>query len=139
MRPAASRARFQGSWVEDLVTQLKALDVGNAIVLFGATLMLSVQPLIILLSSLADQRIDDDLSRHIGLDGRAAAIVEGLFRKSPSDSAGPIVLGMIIAFAGTMSVVHSLQVIYERVFDQAHRGWPTSHASSSGSRSCSGR
>jgi membrane protein len=86
-------------------------------------MLLSVLPLIILLSSLANQRIDDDLSRHIGLDNQGAAIVESLFRKSPTHSAGPIALGLIVAFAGTMTVVHSLQVIYEQVFDQPHRGW----------------
>ena len=80
-------------------------------------------PLIILLSSIASERIDDDLSRHIGLNGRGAHIIQGLFRKSPSHSAGPIILGLIIAFAGTVTVARSLQVVYERVFDQDGRGW----------------
>ncbi len=80
-------------------------------------------PLIILLSSIANERIDDDLSRHIGLNSRGAHIIQGLFRKSPTHSAGPIILGLIIAFAGTVTVASSLQVIYERIFDQDHRGW----------------
>lgn len=32
-------------------------------------------------------------------------------------------LGLIVAFAGTMALVSSLQIIYERVFNQQHRGW----------------
>jgi membrane protein len=80
-------------------------------------------PLIILLSSIANERIDDDLSRHIGLNSRGAHIIQGLFRKSPTHSAPPIILGLIIAFAGTVTVARSLQLIYARVFDQDHRGW----------------
>ena len=117
------RRRFEGSWLQDLVARLKRVDFGSSIVLFGAALLLSMLPLIILLSSIANERIDDDLSLHIGLNSRGAHIIQGLFRKSPTHSDGPIILGLIIAFAGTVTVASSLQVIYERVFDQDHRGW----------------
>jgi membrane protein len=120
---AAVRRRYDGSWVRDLVTRLGTVDIGNWIILFGASLLLTVLPLIILLSSLANERIDDDLSRHIGLNAKGATIIEGLFRKTPTHSAAPVVLGVIIGFAGTMAVAGSLQVLYERVFDQEHRGW----------------
>lgn len=122
-RFATARLRFEGSWLGDLSARLSAIDFGNAIVLFGASLLLSALPLIILLSSAADERIDDDLSRHIGLNGRGAHIMEELFRKTPIHAASPIILGVIIAFAGTVTVASSLQVIYERAFDQQHRGW----------------
>jgi membrane protein len=102
---------------------LKVVDFGNSIVLFGAALLISVLPLLLLLSALADTRIDDDLSRHIGLDRTGAHVIEGLFRKHPAHAAGPIVLGLIVAFLGSMALVSSLQIIYERVFDQQHRGW----------------
>jgi membrane protein len=121
--PSAIRRHLRGSSIAELAARLKALDFGNAIVLFGAALLLSVLPLIILLSSLADERIDDDLSRHLGLDSRGAHIVRGLFRTTPSHSAGSIVLGLLIAFAGTMAVASSLQRIYVVVFGQQQRGW----------------
>lgn len=122
-RLATARRRLEGSWLGDLGTRLGAIDFGSAIVLFGASLLLSALPLIILLSSAANERIDDDVSRHIGLDGRGAHIMEELFRKTPTHAASPIVLGLIIAFAGTVTVASSLQVIYERAFDQKRRGW----------------
>lgn len=122
-RFASARLRFEGSWLGDLNTRLGAIDFGNAIVLFGASLLLCALPLIILLSSAADERIDDDLSRHIGLNDRGAHIMAELFRKTPTHAASPIVLGVVIAFAGTVTVASSLQVIYERAFDQEHRGW----------------
>lgn len=119
----AAARRFEGSWLQALTTRLAALDFGNWIILFGAALLLSVLPLIILLSSLANERIDDDLSRHIGLNRQGAHIINGLFRNSPTHTAAPIVLGVLIGFAGTTTVASSLQVMYERVFDQERRGW----------------
>jgi membrane protein len=120
---AAVRRRYEGSWIQGLAERLTALDFGNWIILFGASLLLTVLPLVILLSSLANERIDDDLSRHIGLNRQGAAIVEGLFRKTPTHSAAPIVLGLVIAFAGSVAVAKSLQIIYERAFDQDVHGW----------------
>jgi membrane protein len=111
------------SWLRDFGARLNAVGIGNAVTMFGATLLLSVLPLVILLSSLADQRIDDDISRHIGLDSRGSHIVETLFRSSPAHPAVPIVTGLLIALAGTLAVVSTLQGIYERVFGQDHRGW----------------
>ena len=121
--PSAIRRRLRGSSIEELAARLKALDFGKAVVLFGAALLLSVLPLMILLSALADERIDDDLSRHLGLDSRGAQIIRGLFRTTPSHSASSIALGLLIAFAGTMAVASSLQGIYAVVFGQQQRGW----------------
>ena len=120
---ARVRRRYDGSWVEELTERINALDFGNWIILFGASLLLTVLPLIILLSSLANERIDDDLSRHIGLNRQGAAIIEGLFRKTPTHAVEPIVLGLLIAAAGSVAVAKSLQVIYERAFDLELHGW----------------
>jgi membrane protein len=118
-----TRGRFEGSAAQAFLRQLRALDFGNAIILFGSSLLLSVLPFIILLSSLANHRIDADLSRHIGLNSEGARIIGQLFRSSPAHAAAPIVAALILAAAGTMAVAGSLQVIYERVFGQPHRGW----------------
>lgn len=122
-RLLAVQRRLEGSWVDDFATRLRAIDLANSITLFGAALLLSVLPFLILLSSIADERIDDDISRHIGLNRVGAHIVRGLFRNTPSHSAAPIVLGLMIGFAGSLTMVSFLQVIYERVFEQDHRGW----------------
>jgi membrane protein len=115
--------RVGGSWLEEVAVRLKALDAFNSIVVFGAAFLLSALPLVIISSALAQERVDDDLSRHIGVDRRGAAIIADLFRKRPTQSAGPIVLSLLVAVAGTMAVVKSLQVTYEDVFEQSHRGW----------------
>jgi membrane protein len=120
---SAARGRYVGSWVQAVAAELKALDFATWTTVFGAELLWSTLPLIILLGSLADQRVDDDLSRHIGLNSHGAHIVRGLFRNSPSHAVVPIVTGLLFSLAGTMAVVASLQLIYERVFDAEHRGW----------------
>jgi membrane protein len=118
-----ARGRYERSWAGDLVAQLRALHFFDWTVIFGAELLWSALPFIIVLSSAANRRIDDDLSRHIGLNGRASHIVETLFRNTPSHAFLPIVTGLLFSFAGIVAVVASLQVIYERLFNQEHRGW----------------
>jgi membrane protein len=122
-RLATIRARFAGSWADHLITKLKAVDAFNWTVIFGAELLWSVLPLLILLSSFANRTVDDGLVRHIGLDHQGATIVQGLFRNTPSHAIVPIVTGLLLALAGTIAVVGSVQVLYERLFAQEQRGW----------------
>jgi len=122
-RLAAVRARYEESWASEVGHQLRTLDFVNWITIFGAALLWSALPLIILLSSLANQRIDDDLSRHIGLDSHGAHIVESLFRGTPAHGVEPILSGFLFCLSGVVAVVSSLQLIYERVFGQQPRGW----------------
>jgi membrane protein len=119
----AARGRYDRSLAQTVVAQLKALHVFEWTTIFGAELLWSALPFIILLSSLANERIDDDLSRHIGLNHHGAQIVRSLFRSSPSHSLVPIVTGLLFTVAGVFAVVSSLQVLYERAFEQEHRGW----------------
>jgi len=118
----AARVRYERSWVGDVVAQLKALHFFDWTTIFGAELLWSALPFIIVVSSLANTRIDDDLSRHIGLSSRGAHIVQTLFRNSPSHAVLAIVTGLLFSFAGIVAVVASLQVVYERLFGQEHRG-----------------
>ena len=122
-RVTAVRSRYEASWASEIGRELKALDFFNWITVFGATLLWSALPLIILLSSFADERIDDDLSRHIGLNSRGAHIVQTLFRGTPAHGVEPILTGFLFTLGGVVAVVSSLQFIYERVFGQEPRGW----------------
>jgi membrane protein len=122
-RVTAARARSEASWAGDVGRELKALDFVNWITMFGAALLWSALPLIILLSSLANERIDDDPSRHIGLNGQGAHIVHSLFRGTPAHAVEPILTGFIFSFTGVVAAVSSLQLIYERIFGQPPRGW----------------
>src|SRR5690349_11472955 len=92
-RVTAVRARYESSWAGEIGHQLKALDFVNWITMFGAALLWSALPLIILLSSFADEKVDDDISRHIGLNHHGAQIVHTLFRGTPSHAVEPVVTG----------------------------------------------
>ena len=117
----AARGRYEGSWVQAIVAQLIALHIFDWTTIFGAELLWSALPFIILLSSLANERIDDDLSRHIGLNSHAAQIVKRQFRHAPAHATIAILTALLVSLAGSIAVVGSLQLLYERVFDQPHR------------------
>jgi membrane protein len=121
-RVDAARERFERSWVDDLIRHVKAVDMFTWTLVFGAELLWSVLPLLILLSSFANHRIDDDLSQHIGLDRKAALIIRDVFRNTPEHAVIPILTGLLFSLAGTIAVVQSLQLLYERVFEQERRG-----------------
>lgn len=120
---AAVSAWYDGSWAQELVQQLKALDVADWTLVFAAELLWSALPFMILVSSLANHRIDVDVSRHIGLDRQAARIVSSMFRNATHPEALAIVTGLLFSFAGVVAVVGSLQSLYERTFEQERRGW----------------
>jgi membrane protein len=115
--------RLERSWVEDLISHVRAADMFTWTLVFGAELLWSVLPLLILLSSFANHRIDDDISAHIGLDPKASLIIRDVFRNTPEHALIPILSGLLFSLAGTIAVVQSLQVLYERVFEQEPRGW----------------
>jgi membrane protein len=117
------RSRLDESWTSALTKRLGAARFSSAIAMFGSTMLLSALPLIIVLSSIANQRVDDDVSRHIGLDSHGAAIVRTLFRTSPTHDAGAIVPAVLIGLAGTIAAVQILQEVYERIFGLDRRGW----------------
>ena len=111
------------SWVGDCTERLKAAEFFSATMLIGATMLLSVLPFLIVVGSLANQRIDDDLSRHIGLDSEGARIVRGLFPTVHDHAAGSIATALIVGLAGTLVTVNLVQQLYEKVFHQDQRGW----------------
>jgi hypothetical protein len=55
---AAARDWYEGSLAQRFVMELKALDFSNQVMLFGAGLLVSLLPFLILLSAFASSRID---------------------------------------------------------------------------------
>lgn len=114
------RQRYEGSAVQDLVRTLGAIEFGDRIILFGSALLLSVLPLIILLSALASSRVDDDIARHLGLGRQGSRILEGLFSTSTVSFNLGVFVSLALSLAGTIAVARSVQVIYEGTFEKAH-------------------
>ena len=75
----------------------------------------------ILLSSFANRRIEHDLSSHLGLNARAAHIVEQLFRNNGSPPPFAIAFAVVFTLAGTLGVAGSVQKFYERILGGRRR------------------
>ena len=114
------RDRFEGSPGQSFLTRLKALDFADQAILFGAGLLVSLLPFVILLSAFASQRIDDDISLRLGLDRRAAGIMDHLFTAAPATLNGATATSLIFLVFGILAVASSLQQIYEKIFGQDH-------------------
>jgi membrane protein len=114
--------RYEGSFAQQLLTRLGALDFMNQAILFGAGVLLSLLPFLVLLSAFADERVDDDLALHLGLDHRAATIVSHLFTQHGARWNQATAISLVFMLAGTITVVSALQEIYEKAFDQSRRG-----------------
>jgi membrane protein len=119
---ASARDRFEGSLAQSFLVRLKALDFATQAMLFGAGLLVSLLPFVILLSAFASQRVDDDISLRLGLDRRAADIVDHLFTSAPATLNAATATSLVFLIAGMLAVASSLQQIYEKVFRQDHRG-----------------
>jgi membrane protein len=119
---SAARDRFAGSLAQSFLVRVRALDFANQAMLFGAGLLVSLLPFVILLSAFASQRVDDDISLRLGLDRRASGIVDHLFTSSPATLDTATVTSLIFLAAGMLAVASSLQQIYEKVFHQEDRG-----------------
>ena len=111
-RAAAARQRFEGSFAHRLFQRLDALDFTNQAILLGSGLLVSLLPFLILLSAFANERVDDDLALHLGLDHRAAQIVSHLFNQASPALNVATVTSLLFVVAGTVAVVSSLQEIY---------------------------
>src|ERR1700751_3949847 len=115
-----ARERFEGSLAQSFFQRLKALDFADQAVLFGAGLLVSLLPFVILLSSFASQRVDDDISLRLSLDRRAAGIVDHLFTSAPATLNVATATSLAFLVFGMLAVASSLQQIYEKGFGQDH-------------------
>jgi membrane protein len=125
-RPAGSKAlarardRYDGSIAQSFLQRLNALDFADQAMLFGAGLLVSLLPSVILLSAFASQRVDDDISLRLGLDRKAAGIMDHLFTAAPATLNTATATSLVFLVFGMLAVASSLQQIYEKIFGQDH-------------------
>lgn len=118
------RDRYGGSAAQDFFKGLGEVEFGNWIILFGASFLLSVLPLIILLGALANTRVDDNIDTRLGLSHQGSQIVDSLFRSSHVGWNFGVVVALVLSLAGTIAVARSVQRLYQQVFDHPDvRGW----------------
>jgi membrane protein len=118
------RDRYQGSAAQDLIKGLGEVEFGDWIIVFGASFMLSVLPLIILLSAFANSRVDDDIATRLGLNREGSHIVDTLFTSSHAGFNFGVFVALVLSLAGTIAVARSIQRLYQQIFDHPDvRGW----------------
>ena len=118
------RDRYEGSTAADLIKGLGEVEFGNWIILFGASFLLSVLPLIILLNAFANSRVDDDISTRLGLNREGSHIVDSLFTSAHAGWNFGVVVALVLSLAGTIAVARSIQRLYQQVFGHPDiRGW----------------
>lgn len=118
---AAAQDRFDGSLAQDIVTELRALSFSNQVTLFGAGLLASLLPFVILLSALASARVGDVIVLRLGLNRQAAVVVTHLFVSSRVSLSAATAISVVFILSGTVAVASSLQQIYEKAFHLSHR------------------
>jgi membrane protein len=127
-RPARSgdwwRSLYRGSIAHDLIGALRDAEFGTWIILFGASFLLSVLPLIILLNAFANSRVDDDISTRLGLNREGSHIIDSLFSPAHPGVNFGVVVALVLSLAGTIAVARSIQRLYQQTFDHRDvRGW----------------
>lgn len=113
------RTQYEGSFVHEVATGLGDVDFGDRIMIFGGSLLLSVLPLIIVLSAYASHRIDVEIATHLGLSADGVRVVEGLFTPSHTSFNLSVLAGLVLSFAGMVGLARSVEVTYERAFHQS--------------------
>jgi membrane protein len=118
---AGARRRYRGSTPETFLQRLKDMNFATTITLIGATALLSALPFVILMDAFfANRRIEDDLTHHMGLNDRAARIVDGLFTNPSLQSVPAVVLALLFSLAGMIGLAGMVQHLYEQTFAQPH-------------------
>ena len=118
------RDHYEGSAAQDLIKGLGHVEFGNWIILFGASFLLSVLPLIILISAFANSRVEDNIDTRLGLNQRSAHIVDALFKSSHAGWGFGVVLALVLSLAGTIAVARTIQRLYQQIFGYPDtRGW----------------
>lgn len=109
----------------NVLSQLNELKFGDQVLLFGGGgALVTVLPLLILLSAFASRRFDHGIAVHLGLDRRAADVASRLFTSSPATLNADTVTSLVIVGVGAVAITSSIRQIYEKIFHQHHRGLP---------------
>ncbi len=111
---------FDSSASRAFRNDLSATNFVDQIVLFGATLLGSVLPLIIIGSALVNNHVDDDIASALGANAQGSHVLARLFRQSAQSFDFGVLLAFVIGLAGTIAAARTVQGMYEGVFKLPH-------------------
>ena len=116
------RAKYAGSWAEDLWRQLDAVDFMNQAMLLAATLLLCAVPFLLIAAALAGRSAVSALTLRLGLDQQAAADMGHLFTTSSATSNAVTGLSWVFFILAGIAAATAIQKLYQQVFGMHPQG-----------------
>ncbi|MEU6237082.1 YhjD/YihY/BrkB family envelope integrity protein [Kitasatospora sp. NPDC047058] len=110
------RAKYAGSWAENLGHRLGAFDLLTHALQLAATLLLCAVPFVLITSALAGRSAVSALSLRLGLSHEAAADIGGLFASSVATSGTVTGMSWVFFILGGLATSASLQRLYQQMF-----------------------
>jgi membrane protein len=118
-----AKAKFAGSWADDLWSRLGAVDFMNESILLAATFLLCAVPFMIIASALSGRSAVTTLSTRLGLNHQAASDVGHLFASSSATSAAITGTSWVFFILGGVAAASSIQILYQKVFQLRPGKW----------------
>ncbi|MFC8434964.1 YhjD/YihY/BrkB family envelope integrity protein [Streptomyces sp. NPDC057253] len=116
------KAKYSGSWAENLWRRLDAVDFLNRAMLLAATLLLCAVPFMLIVAALAGRSAVSFLSERLGLSREAAADVGDLFTSSTATSSAVTGLSWVFVVLSGFAAASAFQTLYQQVFDVRRHG-----------------
>ncbi|MFD8755134.1 hypothetical protein ACFV0O_29785 [Kitasatospora sp. NPDC059577] len=117
------RAKYLGSWAENLWGRLDAVDFLSQAMVLAATLLLCAVPFLLVVSALAGRSAVTGLTARLGLSPQASADVGRLFASSSTTSSAVTGLSWVFFVMGGLAAAVSIQQLYQRVFQLPKQAW----------------
>ncbi|MFF6773065.1 YhjD/YihY/BrkB family envelope integrity protein [Streptomyces sp. NPDC012637] len=116
------KAKYAGSWAENLWHRLDAVDFLNRAMLLAATLLLCAVPFMLIVAALAGRSAVSYLSERLGLNHEAAAEVGDLFASSTATTSAVTGLSWAFFILGGIASASAFQTLYQQVFEVRPHG-----------------
>lgn len=120
---AWAKAKYSGSWAEDLWGRLGAVDFMNESIMLAATFLLCAVPFMIVATALAGHSAVSTLSLRLGLNQQAANDVGHLFASSSATAAAISGTSWVFFILGGLAAASSIQALYRKVFQLRPAKW----------------
>lgn len=116
------RAKYSGSWAENLWHRLDAVDFLNRAMVLAATLLLCAVPFMLIVAALAGRSAVSYLSERLGLNHEAAAEVGHLFTSSTATTSAVTGMSWVFFVLGGVASASAFQILYQQVFEVRPHG-----------------
>jgi membrane protein len=111
-----AKAKYAGSWADDLWGRLGAVDFMDEAIMLAATFLLCAVPFMIIATALSGRTAVSTLSTRLGLSKQAATDVGHLFASSSETSSAITGTSWVFFILGGIAAASAIQSLYRKVF-----------------------